>query len=281
MTMNRSAHPINVLVALDGSPAAATAIPLARIVASQLDAGIEGLHIIAPETEAAQQEVLEQAPDLHVRRRVGDPVVELLRAADDPATALLVLAMHGRAIISPGRLGRVAETVIANSVAPLLLVPPAVADPAATRSLRRLLLPLDGTPTTACGLHDVATLIAQLGASVDVLMVADPGAHAMERGSVAPPIYVDQPQHEWPQWADEMYERLCVHCAGLGAATPTQIFMAHGATGDAITDFAIEHRHDAIVLVRRSNLEPGRADVLRNVIAHAPCPILLVGARCD
>ena len=279
MSISCSTHPLSVLVALDGSPAAATAVPLARIVASQLSAGIEALHIVTPDMERAWQDELENTVDLRVRRRTGDAVAELLRAANDVATELLLLTTHGREVTAHSRLGSVAEAVIAHSIAPILLVRPAAATPAATRPLRHVLLPLDGTPTTARALHDVATLIARLGASVDVLLVAAPHAHALERGSIMAPRYVDQAQHEWPQWTGEMYERLCVHCAGLGAATPADMFMAHGATGEAIIDFAVTHRHDAIGLVRRSKLEPGRADVLRAVLLHTSCPVLLVGAR--
>jgi nucleotide-binding universal stress UspA family protein len=274
MITNRSSRPYTVLVALDGSAAAAAAIPLARLVASQLGAGVAALHIVPPTGEPP---VIETA-GLPVRRIIGDAAGEIVRAANDPAVALMVLTTHGHAVTPGARLGHVAEQVIANSAVPLLLVRPEAAAQMHVRPLRRLLVPLDGTPSTARALHHIAALVRRLDASLDVLLVAAPGTEAMERGSIGVPRYIDQPQHEWPGWADEVYERLCVCCAGLGAGIPTQVFVAHGAIGDEVIRIATTHEHDAIVLVRRSHLEPGRAQVLREVLACTPCPILLVGA---
>jgi nucleotide-binding universal stress UspA family protein len=274
MITNRSSHPYNVLVALDGSTAAATAIPLARLAASQLGAGVEVLHIVS----AAGEPRLTDTTGLRVHRIVGDPADEIVRIASDPAVALMVLTTHGHAATSGARLGHVAERVIANSTVPLLLVRPEAAAQMHVRPLRRLLVPLDGTPSTARALHHIATLLRRLDASLDLLLIAAPSTQAMERGSIGVPRYIDQPQHELPEWADEVYERLCVCCAGLGADIPTQVFVAHGAIGDEVIRIATAHEHDAIVLVRRSHLEPRRAQVLREVLARTPCPILLVGA---
>ncbi len=273
MITNRSSRPYNVLVALDGSAAAATAIALARLVASQLGAGVEVLHVVPPTGEPP----LPDAAGLRVRRVAGDPADEIVRVANDPAVALVVLTTHGHTVTPGARLGHVAEHVIATSAVPLLLVRPEAAAQLHVRPLRRLLVPLDGTPSTARALHDIATLVRRLAASLDVLLVGARGTHAMERGSIGVPRYIDQPQHEWPWWADEVYERLCVCCAGLGAGIPTQVFVAHGTIGDEVIRIATAHQYDAIVLVRRSHLEPGRARVLRDVLARTPCPILLVG----
>jgi nucleotide-binding universal stress UspA family protein len=51
--------------------------------------------------------------------------------------------------------------------------------------------------------------------------------------------------------------------------------IAHGDIGKEIERFAIEHKSDAIVLVRRSRLQVGHAKILRAVITRAPCPILI------
>lgn len=56
-------------------------------------------------------------------------------------------------------------------------------------------------------------------------------------------------------------------------------FLACGDdVGEVITRFAATHGHDAIVLARRGHLELGRVSVLRAVLDHTPCPILLVGS---
>ena len=141
---------------------------------------------------------------IEVRLDAGDPAAGILRASADPLVTLVVLTTHGH-IIEPGRsLGRVAEQVIAGTTRPILLIRPEVT-PMAIRpgaALQRLLLPLDGTPTTAALLAPATALASRLGASVDLLYVADVGTPPPdEPGSIGAPQYVDQPQHEWPQWA--------------------------------------------------------------------------------
>jgi nucleotide-binding universal stress UspA family protein len=300
-----------VLVALDGSLAAATALPIALAVAAQLGADCEVLHIVsdtglvaglgrpfAKEFEALTgvklwPDALESTvrrwqafagpgnalAHIEVRLDAGDPAAGILRASADPLVTLVVLTTHGY-IIEPGRsLGRVAEQVIAGTTQPILLIRPEVTPMAIQPrgALQRLLLPLDGTPTTAALLAPATALASRLGASVDLLYVADVGTPPDEPGSIGAPQYVDQPQHEWPQWANEVITRLAEACAQCPPNVPLRTFLAQGDAGEAITRFAAEHASDAVVLACRSRLEPGRAAVLRAVLDQTPCPVLIVG----
>jgi len=304
-----------ILVALDGSHAAATALPIAFAVAAQLRADCQALHIVSDsgligglsrpfEQRFEALSGIKLWPDviestvrlwqafagpgnalmralahMEVRLEAGDPAAGILRASADPLIVLVVLTMHGH-IIEPGRsLGRVAEQVIAGARQPILLIRPE-ATPLAIRPgavLRRLLLPLDGTPTTAALLAPATGLASRLGAAVDLLYVADAGASPPdEPGSIGAPQYVDQPQHEWPQWANEVITRLG-EAAQFPPDMPMRTFLAQGEAGETIAHFAAEHESDAVVLARRSRLEPGRASVLRTVLDQTPCPVLLVG----
>lgn len=280
-----------VLLALDGSPAAATALPAARAVAAQLGARVQVLHIVAapvPDAELRQRLGLDgmDLAGIEVRQQVAGPAAGILAAAAEPDVALVVLTTHGRTI-EPGRhLGHVAEAVIAGTTRPILLVrPEAVRHDAQygrseQRPFTRLLVPLDGTPTTAAALRPATELAGRLRASLDLLYVAAPSRGVPpEPGSIGAPCYVDQPQHEWPQWSDEVIARLGEYCAACPPDVPVRMYLAHdGDVGAIIARFATEHNDDAIVLVRRSHLEPGRAVVLRAVLDQTPCPILLVGA---
>jgi nucleotide-binding universal stress UspA family protein len=270
-----------VLVALDGSPAAATAMPLARVVARQLAAQIEVLHVAAdqPPGAALWQRLhlgLEDLETVQVRSRAGEPAAGILEAAADPRVAVVVLTTHGR-LVEPGRhLGRVAEAVIAATERPILLVRPEAAT-SAPGEVHRLLFPVDGTPTTAAALRPATELACRLGGSIDLLYVAGPDQPGpVEPGSIGAPRYVDQPQHEWPNWSREVIDRLCVCLANCPAEVPVRMALAQGEIGDEIARFAAEHASDAIVLVRRSQLEPGRGNVLRAVFDRTPCPVLLV-----
>ncbi|MFO0575523.1 MAG: universal stress protein [Polyangia bacterium] len=57
-----------------------------------------------------------------IQVRIGDPAVELRRAAERPGTSLLVLGVHGRRGNSPGTVGRTVEKLCAGSPVPVLLV---------------------------------------------------------------------------------------------------------------------------------------------------------------
>jgi nucleotide-binding universal stress UspA family protein len=275
-----------VVVALDGSPAAATALPLGQVVARQLNAPVEILHVAPsphPDPEMDRLKLLscglKVGSAVQVRWVVGEPVAGILGAISDPAVELVVLTTHGRAIQPDGYLGRVAEGVIAHTRHPVLLVRPETAARAgpAPAPLRCLLLPLDGTPKTATALQPATDLAGRLGASIDVLYVASAEqVPSVEPGTIRAPRYVDQPHHEWLSWANEVAERLCTCLARSPASVPVRVHLAWGSIGAEIARFATGHHVDATVLVRRSRLQAGHARVLRAVLTDTPCPILLV-----
>jgi hypothetical protein len=123
-------------------------------------------------------------------------------------------------------------------------------------------------------------LAARLGAAIDLLYVAAPDQAAPEeRGTVTAPLYVDQPQHEWPEWAAEVVHRLATCCAGCPEEVPVRIFLAQGQVGDEIARFAMEKQEDAIVLVRRSRFQPERAKVIRSVLRQTSCLVIIVGGE--
>ena len=279
--MNRkrkAASRTKLLVALDGSPAAATALPVARAVAKQLSAGIEVLHVSRRPVASSLLRSRLGVARMPLSACVGKPATCILRHTEQSNVELVVLTTHGRSI-RPGRaMGRVAAAVIAASSRPILLLRPEAA-PRRSWRIRRLLFPLDGTPATAAALKDVMALAGRLGASIDVLyVIAARSRGPQERGSMGAPRYMDQPHYEWAQWAGEVMERLCRCCAESPVDVPIAVHVRQGEVGAEIVEFATERRHDAIVLVRRSHMEPGRAHALRAVLQQTPCPILLVGS---
>jgi nucleotide-binding universal stress UspA family protein len=275
-----------ILVALDGSPAAATALPTARALAAQLDATLEILHIASEEAPTDDlwsrlHAGLIGSEAVQIRSHAGEPAAVILEAVSDPAVILVVLTTHGRDV-EPGRpLSHVAEAVAATADRPVVLVRPeaATASDAAVGPFRRLLVPLDGTPTTAAALPPVTTLAARLGVEIDLLYVAGlDGPAPGEPGSMGAPRYVDQPQHEWAGWKSEVVQRFGTYLAQCPTDVHQQMYLAHGDVATEVIAFAIKHRCDGIALVRRSRLEAGRGLVLRAILDRTPCPVLLLGA---
>ncbi len=284
MTTSPSAAERKILVALDGSPAAATALPFARVLAARLGARVEGLYCAAGQhPEVEQQQVRQQLTaneTLQVRPASATVAGAFLEAAADTEAIVLTLTTHGRLVAPVQRLGHTVEAIIASTTRPILLVrPEAAVTPAGARTLvlQHLLLPLDGTPSTAVSLQPVTDLACRLGLAIDLLYVAGLSQRRpAERGSIGPPRYVDQAQYEWAQWAQEVIDRLCICLAECPPTLAVRMFLAEGEIGPEIARFASAHETDIIALVRSSQFEPGRAKVLRYVLDHTPCPILIV-----
>lgn len=273
-----------MLVPLDGSRESLRVLPVARGVASQLNAIATALHVLAEplSEERARATAGLDIPELSgvpLRVRIGEPVSAIIAEAERPDVELL--AMTTVAAGDPEReLGSVARQVAIRITRPILGMRPEVgAEPSETpRPLHRLLVPLDLTRTTAAALRPAVSLARRMGAAVDVVHVAAPSTGPSEEpGAMSAPRYVDQRQHEWRSWSSELRERLCAECAGISRGVEVGVYVLLGEPADEITRFSREGAYDAIVMVRRSRLEPGRGQILRTAIMHGPCPLLVVG----
>lgn len=114
-----------------------------------------------------------------------------------------------------------------------------------------------------------------------MLHVATPGGERpTEPGTLISPRYVDQPQHEWPAWAQEFLARLCA-IGGARGETEIRLAVAQGEASAAIIDFA--RQCDLIVLGWRGALEPDRARTMQRVIRDTTCPVIVfrVGRESD
>ncbi len=275
-----------VLVALDGSPAAATALPVACAIGAQLGARVEALHVAGAGASVAEVERVAESAGVELRRTYGDPADEILRAGEAEEVTLVVLATHGHELHHRrGALASIPRRVAARTSRPLLLVrPEATTRGRGPRPIRNLLFPVDGTPQTAAACAPAADLAARLAAEIDVLFVVHPHqVPSAERGTILPPYYVDQPQYEWPAWRKRVTRWMRCYCASLSRSTVIRAHVAtgrsHDEIGHVIARFAGERFQDAIILVRRGpvgDMEQGRSPILRVVLERAPCPVLLI-----
>lgn len=253
------------------------ALPVARSLARLAGVPLHFLHV-APE----------EVPLEEVRRRlgltadmlsgamlevaVGDPGEEIVRAAGARRGTLVVASLG-----VPSRPGPVVVRLLRQSTFPIVLVP---ADRERQGwALRRLLLPLDGAPESAAALCPVIELAAAARAAVEFLHVS--GERASERvgaGALVAPRYVDQPQHEWPQWAAEFMERL--HClCRIPEGLIARFLLATGEAAEMIVRRAAEDGADLIGLSWAGAWEGGRAATFREVVRRAPCPLAVL--RCS
>jgi len=103
--------------------------------------------------------------------RVGRPADEVLHAASQISADLIIIATHGREGIARWRLGSIADKVVRHAESPTLVIGPNVKIDLAPYSLRRILVPLDGS-TLAEEALPVATWMARTaGAELDLARV--------------------------------------------------------------------------------------------------------------
>ncbi len=208
-----------IIVALDGSPFAEAAIPLALGVAQCLKARLELVSVHQPpsgiraisgarvhdlsldqdesaELRAALQLYLEHvatrigrapdAPPVLVTLLDGEPADRLCQHAAERKAALMIVTTHGRGGISRAWIGSVTDAALRATSVPLLVVrPPAVkddakpADPLTAQRVRKVLIALDGS---SIGEAVIGPLQALFGNSVEYMVFgAVPPLHPMLR----------------------------------------------------------------------------------------------------
>lgn len=261
-----------ILMALSEPEYAPALIRVVRVLCAQGARSAIVLH--AAEPAPTSEEVLERhhlsPEDLSgfvVEPVEGTPDRALLEAAHARHGSLIVLGLSPR----HAEPGAVVKRLLTSAPCPVLLVPAQLREGWGTGGL--VLLPLDGTPSTA----SVAPLAIQMsmrsGATLEVLFVG--GAKpSSEPGSMGLPSFLDQPQHEWEMWKREFLYRFCDCYWGGKPPVDVRLFLATGEPGDAILDLAERHGPDLIVIGWHGELTPTHARTLRKVLRHARWPVL-------
>jgi nucleotide-binding universal stress UspA family protein len=215
----------------------------------------------------------EDVRGLVIDQCTGSPAQAIVREAAARHAVLIVMCAPARPDGHLHAFDGVIGDVLRAAPCPVVLVPSIHGRH--PWALRQLVLPHDGTPTSAAAIAPTAELASRAGADLVVLHVATPGAERpAESGTLVVPRYLDQPQHEWPAWSREFLERV------RGIAYPANIekirlVLAHGEAGAAILEFARGSATDLIALAWRGSLEPERAQTIQRVIRDASCPVII------
>ena len=245
-----------VLAALDNSLACAPVLAVARSLAVLLDAEVEALHVRVDGDRTARNAA--EAAGAAFRTVTG-PVVDRLAEAGGEADVVAVAIGARGSSAGPRALGGTAAAVATALAKPVAIVPPDAAPPAA---LRRVLVPLEGSRSTSLAPRAIVELAC--GAELDVVAL-----HIHDVESI--PAFTDQPQHEQPAWAREFLERYCPW--GLGTV---RLETRVGRIGEIVPLVAEESRCDLIALGWSRRLSHDRAPVVRETLARARVPVLLV-----
>jgi nucleotide-binding universal stress UspA family protein len=158
-----------LLVPLDGSKLAEAVLPAVRELARRFGARVTLLHVLeraAPKTVHGESHLADAAQaeaylagvardlgaeairvDTHVHPNVERDVVRsLVEHAVELGSDLIVLATHGNGGLRDIVVGSIAEQVLGRGRTPILLIRPEFVSGSEPFQVRRLLVPLDGTP---------------------------------------------------------------------------------------------------------------------------------------
>jgi nucleotide-binding universal stress UspA family protein len=199
----------HLLVPLDGSALAETALPAAVYLAQTLKASVTLIHVIerhAPltihgerhltgvkEARAYLDEVAGRTfpHDWPVERHVhssevGDVARSLVAHVGELSPDLIVMCTHGHGGLRHRLFGSMAQQVIALGTTPLLLIRPPLNGTPHPFACRQVLAPLDGKPDHEQGLALAASLAQACEAVLHLVMVV-PTLHTLagERAATA------------------------------------------------------------------------------------------------
>jgi nucleotide-binding universal stress UspA family protein len=206
----------------------------------------------------------------------GDIAVAELNGAPAPTIRLLVdeagvdaLAMGLRRTSRSG-VGHVPGALLGRLAAPLLLVRPGMRP---LTTLRRLLVPLEGSPSSSDAMRFADDLFCTRGREILILHVVT-GDTPGESGSMPAPRVLDQEHYEWAEWKEEFSMRFS-QCTKGGRH---RVSVRVGDVPTSVVQEAEEHDVDLILLSWSGSLQEGHAAIVRELLETAPCPLLIVPA---
>lgn len=264
-----------ILVPLDGTARARAALPIARVLGAILETHLHVLHVTPdPPPLATLADRLELAahlpPAWSIDARTGDAAAMIIGEAVARQARLIVLCTYTATTPPAAILGRTALHVLQNAPCPVVVVPPD-ATPSAWWP-ERILLAYDGSAAAEAAVATGAQLACRARAELFVLQVgAARLATTNDRDTRIMPRYVDQPQHEWPSWRDEVLDRIASLCHD---AMHARVRVLHGEPSREIVRMA--KADDSLIVMSWKGAWMGeRAGTLKGVLRDAPCPILV------
>lgn len=275
---SRLLQPDAVVVLLDGSEGSRSALPVARRFAELCEATLHVLSVGPPAEAARVLEELKLTPeDVHsavLDRLEEDPQQAISSVVKTCASPVIAISTHSANDDPDAAMGQLAESVITADAPQVLLVPPERGrEP---WNVRRILLAHDGSPSADAAIAPAADLAKRAGADVIAIHVAARKApHSVEPGSLPAPRYVDQPQHEWPSWANEFVQRMMALGASP-AAVNFKLLVTGGQPGSEIAQFARDNGADLVLATWRGNWDEEHAGTLKVIVRRSGCPVLLL-----
>lgn len=262
---------VTIVVPLDGSPLAEAALPYAEALAHATGAALQLLSVVPMEPGEPQISPLavrtgfvqvdeDQLNDyLQVTKSAlqerglqvfssllrGEPADEIVAAADGMEAAIVVMATHGRGGLQRWLIGSVADRVMRMGTRPTLLIRPPkdLGTKQEPVELKRLLVPLDGSPLAEAAIPLATELAAALGATLTLVRVEPWIAERITRDEFVPNLSEIEAEAEEAAkiYLEEVRRR-------IPDAVPSESVVLRGPATVGLIDFARQTGIDLVVM---------------------------------
>ena len=267
----------DVLIATDGSDVAADAATTGISIAETLDAAVRVLSVVESgrdnparrdRCEAAAESIATRARDAGCDAdtlvRSGRPASEILAAADEADTDLIVVGTYGRTGLKQVLLGSVALEVIRDAHRPVLSVGPDV-DWDEERAIDDILLATDGWTGSVAATDEALSLAEAVDADLHTL-------YAVDVNPESPKLQESIEEH------GEQTTRAVADRAAERGVEATQT-IDYGPPSEIILEYAADKPIDLLVMgtESKSNLERlVVGSVSQRVVPNATVPVMTV-----
>ncbi|HYL29750.1 MAG TPA: universal stress protein [Gemmatimonadales bacterium] len=286
-----------IIVPLDGSAFAETAIPAAAALARGLRGHLELVMVHSPALSGPSPTAA-LAQDARIRSFEEAYVIQKARstadAADGPVASsvldgpvaptliehvrarkadLVVMTTHGRAGLSRFFLGSVADRLVRELHCPILLLPPESPQIPEPGAAARILIPLDGSALAASVLGRAAAVLPDAALELVRVVVLPATPLPPEAGWSVPSEILD----EELSIAAHYLEDVAATLRARGRVVHTRV-LSHWSPAAAIADYAEERHCDLVALATRGGSGLQRAllgSVADKIIRSARLPVLV------
>ncbi|HEU0073009.1 MAG TPA: universal stress protein [Dehalococcoidia bacterium] len=199
--------------------------------------------------------------------RASDEVLDACKGVD-----LALIATHGRTGVARWWLGSVADHVIREAGCPVLVIGPNVSQELAP-GVKRILLPLDGSPEAEEALPVATWIAGRTGAELDVVrsLSLTPVAYDPGMGVYSADL-IDSMEEAVRSYLAEINTRL----QGKKATTTMRV----GSPGEMLYQHLEERPADLIVMTShgRSGVRRAALGSVTDRLLHGPAPVLVIRA---
>ncbi len=200
--------------------------------------------------------------------RSGAAADVCVRAASEPDVDLVLLATHGRTGLARMRLGSVADNIIKDSVCPTLVLGPNLDIELASYSLKRILVPLDGSELAEMSLP-IAKYVAKLSGAQIVLLRTASYVVADSEAMIANANLMDGIIAAAGDYVDGIAAKLEGFDVDKAVLT--------GSAAAVIRQYQAENDMDLVIMASHGRTGVGRfaRGSITEMVLHGPDPVLV------